>query len=146
MQFAALQFQLTLGQRKTKAGAFDVVAWRGADLLERLLDTRDILLRDLDPCICDRDVQSAASIAICGKFDAPARRGELDRIGQQVQHDLARFLRVGIKRQVAFLVGHGNRNFGGLGKRPHHVVHGLDQFVDLNFGFEQIGMTGFDLR
>ena len=92
----AIGFGQRLGQRQAESGAAEREARRRRDLPERLERGGDVALRS---CRCRCRARAAttrrrSSIAV-ETMTWPPATGEFDRVGQQVEHDLAHRARVG---------------------------------------------------
>src|SRR5262245_21830947 len=83
----AVQLHELLRERQPEPGALLLAGVVSPDLAELLEDRRLILGRDPDPRVADGDRD--AVVGRCGnEADPAALRGELHRVGQEVQQDL----------------------------------------------------------
>jgi len=85
-----------LVERKAKAGALGLARVVAPDLLELLEHRGMVLGRDADAGVLDRDGH-AGGVELRADVDAPAVRGELHRVRQQVEQDLLELALVGVK-------------------------------------------------
>src|SRR5436190_17572228 len=90
-QLAAMQFDQRLGDRQTQPGTLVAARQVIFNLFKRLQYFFQLLGRDPDPGILDRDQQIPLRIAAVIDNDTAARLGEFHGIGQQVEQDLLEF-------------------------------------------------------
>ena len=89
---AAHQLHQLRGDRQPEAGAAVAARHRGVRLLERAEDLVELVLRNADAGIADREVQLRVALAPLEHLDADddlAGVGELDRVADQVHEHLA---------------------------------------------------------
>src|SRR5215469_552424 len=98
---AAMQRQQSFHDRHAEAGPVVAAVVGRARLKERLAHPRQILFPDADPGILDRDDDSVRFPAALGARrdrDLAAAIGELDRVAEQIEHDLVQRALVGDDR------------------------------------------------
>src|SRR6202789_3333607 len=86
-RIAAVHLREGLDQRQPEAGAFLGANVCAVDLLERLAETIEIPGRDADAAVGDDDLD-AARVARGADAHVAAARGELDAVGDEIDHDL----------------------------------------------------------
>ena len=89
-----MQLDEAPGERKPEAGAFTLAQIVAARLPEFLEDERLLVGGDADAGVDDGDLDGVLELPRPQR-DAPARGRELDGVGQQVDHCLLKFARVG---------------------------------------------------
>ena len=116
LQLAAEQPRDLAADREAEAGAAIFAAGRAVGLLEGLEDQLLLVLGDADAGVGDRDLDRPVDVAQHRMVGAPAAvgaahrqrdaavRGELERVGEQVEHDLLQPLLVGADRAGQVLV------------------------------------------
>ena len=87
-KLAAVQFQQAFRQRQAEAGAIVWACERAVRLAEQGHDLRDVLVANSDPGIRDRKGYTAARFDRGGKSNFAVFRGELDRVGEDVEQYL----------------------------------------------------------
>src|SRR4029453_4759294 len=85
----AMHVDQALGDRKAKAGALFSRFDRVGALAERSQHDWNFLFGDAGTIVLDAQILPAGSGPAHLEPDIAALRGELDRVGQQIEHDLA---------------------------------------------------------
>ena len=139
-----MHFGERLGQREAEACPVGVAILGLGDLLEGLAKTGDVLRRNADAGIGDAEVDFRPAL-----FDADcnpaAPVGELDRVGDKVQHHLADGAVVGVDvRQVLRAVEHqlDLLLLGLPADHPHRGVHRINRVDELR---RDRHLAGFNL-
>src|SRR4051812_44406787 len=102
---AAVQRDQALDDGQPEAGAFVAALIGGAGLEERIADPLEILRRNADAGVADAQFQPR-SLDRGGDGDGAAALGELDGVGNQIEHDLLEGARIaGEVRQVVRRAG-----------------------------------------
>src|SRR3954451_24680831 len=117
-QLAAMQFDQRLGDRQTETGTLVAARQVIFNLFKRLQYFFQLLGRDPDPGILDRDQQIPLRIAAVIDNDTAARVGEFHGIGQQVEQDLLEFRLVYPDQRVGAPAAAVDDDQLLVGKRP----------------------------
>ena len=137
-----MEFDELAGKRQAEPGALDLLAFRG--LLELFEDRLDVFGSDSGTGIADRDFDVSVSEPR-RDLNVSFRRGELDRVGNEVENDLT---------DAPFVGGHSNLlrfhrqpEFDSAATRPLglHGDSAAQDFWEGDLRDLQLHPTGFDL-
>ena len=148
----AHQLGQPLADRQTQTGAAVAARGRGVDLAERLEQAVEPVRRDADAGVADREGQLVKGSRVLDTVRAHrehdlAPLGELHRVREQVQEDLAQARHVaddGGGSAVAEQIGQVEALLGGPGR--HEVERPLDALAQIERLRLQLEPPGLDLR
>src|SRR5262249_37635083 len=138
-------FDKAFGQRQAQAGAFVFAAEAAVDLAEALERLGNVLGRNADAAIGDGDGDSLCRL--CGRHtDFAAARRELDRVGEQVEQDLAQPSSIGAEQGNVGAGGLGDAYARGVRLSARHLQRAAYDLVDIERLLIELEPAGVDLR
>src|SRR5215510_332366 len=146
LELAAVQRQQALDDRQAETGAVVPAIVARARLEERIAHARHILGVDADAVVLHRDRDRAARSSLGAHHDLAAVIGELDRVGNQVEHDLAQRALVGDDQWQLSRDPHGELDPGLAGLQRQHVAGISDDMLWRERLGRDLEIAGLDLR